>query len=439
MAAFAALLLLCAHAQLQDAVRRNDAATVRQWLESQGVEDEGGYSYDASDGWGRSPLHEAVELGHLKVVEAILSWNGSAQLVSAPDELGWTPLHWAALKGSREIAKSLIEAKASVNARENEFHCEPLQWAARRGHVELLRLLLSAGANASYQDLENRTAADWAQLTGQQLAFGFLLGIHPTSLDETQEEAYNMSRLHAAVAKNNLTEIRRLLESNESEKLLEDLDAWGRTPLIASLQFPCRHGSAAAELLLEVISNNSETTPWSTKTGMTRRSLGPDQDGRDPLHWAALAGYHELVQICLKLIENREPDRWGRHLIHHAAVNGHVEVLDLLLDTKVAEVDSSAVFSQETALHLAAKAGHQDVVTKLLLRGAPLDAEDRLLRQPLHYAILLGHTEISNALLKAGADGMEKDMDGFSPLSFASAALGSGDHNHDYHDFPTRS
>lgn len=137
-----------------------------------------------------------------------------------------------------------------------------------------------------------------------------------------------MSRLHAAVAKNNLTEIRRLLESNESEKLLEDLDAWGRTPLIASLQFPCRHGSAAAELLLEVISNNSETTPWSTKTGMTRRSLGPDQDGRDPLHWAALAGYHELVQICLKLIENREPDRWGRHLIHHAAVNGHVEVLE---------------------------------------------------------------------------------------------------------------
>lgn len=38
-----------------------------------------------------------------------------------------------------------------------------------------------------HEDLENRTAADWAQLTGQQLAFGFLLGIHPTSLDETQE------------------------------------------------------------------------------------------------------------------------------------------------------------------------------------------------------------------------------------------------------------
>ena len=39
----------------------------------------------------------------------------------------------SAVAGSREIAKSLIEAKASVNARENEFHCEPLQWAARRG------------------------------------------------------------------------------------------------------------------------------------------------------------------------------------------------------------------------------------------------------------------------------------------------------------------
>lgn len=54
----------------------------------EGVEDEGGYSYDASDGWGRSPLHEAVELGHLKVVETWhdLVWRDCTVPII---ELGW--------------------------------------------------------------------------------------------------------------------------------------------------------------------------------------------------------------------------------------------------------------------------------------------------------------------------------------------------------------
>ena len=37
-----------------------------------GLDDWAGYSYDAEDGLGRSPLHEAVELGHREVVE---SWQ----------------------------------------------------------------------------------------------------------------------------------------------------------------------------------------------------------------------------------------------------------------------------------------------------------------------------------------------------------------------------
>ena len=48
-----------------------------------------------------------------------------------------------------------------VDAKENEFGCEPLQWAARRGHLQLIRLLLNHGAKTSYQDKENRTAANW--------------------------------------------------------------------------------------------------------------------------------------------------------------------------------------------------------------------------------------------------------------------------------------
>lgn len=61
-------------------------------------------------------MHEAVEFGHTKVVEEILAWEGVQPLVSAPDELGWTPLHWAALKGSEDIARRLLDAKAQLNS-----------------------------------------------------------------------------------------------------------------------------------------------------------------------------------------------------------------------------------------------------------------------------------------------------------------------------------
>ena len=334
------------------------------------------FACTAQDGFGRSPLHEAVEFGHKQVVEEILAWEGSRQLVSAPDELGWTALHWAALKGSEDIAQRLLDAKAKVDSKENEFGCEPLQWAARRGHLQLIRLLLNNGAVAAYQDRENRTAAQWAHLTNHLSAFALLEGLELQSEDEeVQQEVYNMSRLHAAVAKNNITEMKNIMKSTEAKEMLLKVDIWGRTPLITAIQASHKATGPGSEKLVLQLIRLIKALPSEGMKGV----FLPDRDRRDPVHWAVLAGHRQVALELSQMVPSDTPpsDRWGNRLFHHAAANGHSMMMEWLLDQR-AVVDGISD-SRQTPLHMAAAGGHLDVTKLLLRRGAPLDAQDSFL------------------------------------------------------------
>ncbi len=77
------------------------------------------------------------------------------------DNYNLTPLHWAALNGSVEIARMLIDAGADVNVQTNGGRT-PLHWAARRGEVEIARMLIDAGADVNVQDEWGKTSLHYA-------------------------------------------------------------------------------------------------------------------------------------------------------------------------------------------------------------------------------------------------------------------------------------
>ena len=60
-----------------------------------------------------------------------------------------TPLHLAASSGSAETVTVLLDAKADVNAKENEAGQTPLIFAAGLNRVEAIKALLARGADAS--------------------------------------------------------------------------------------------------------------------------------------------------------------------------------------------------------------------------------------------------------------------------------------------------
>ncbi|KAI4307078.1 hypothetical protein L6164_030307 [Bauhinia variegata] len=78
---------------------------------------ENGVSVNLKDSEGRTPLHWAVDRGHLNVTELLVSKNAN---VDAQDNDGQTPLHYAAVCGRETIAEYLVKHKADTGIKDND-------------------------------------------------------------------------------------------------------------------------------------------------------------------------------------------------------------------------------------------------------------------------------------------------------------------------------
>jgi len=60
--------------------------------------------------------------------------------INAKDEYGWTPLHYAAIKGQKEVVELLIAKGADINSK-NQSGETPLHDAIDWNHKEMVELL----------------------------------------------------------------------------------------------------------------------------------------------------------------------------------------------------------------------------------------------------------------------------------------------------------
>merc|ERR1719359_792189 len=72
--------------------------------------------------------------------------------LEAPDERGFTPLHWAALKGDLALVQVLLSAEVDVNAREQTTGWSPLHCAVSEGHCDIMLQLIHADADVNVGD-----------------------------------------------------------------------------------------------------------------------------------------------------------------------------------------------------------------------------------------------------------------------------------------------
>lgn len=170
--------------------------------------------------------------------------------------------------------------------------------------------------------------------------------------------------------------------------------------------------------------NRNERLLAAAETGDTRRVKalldgGVPVDCHDiisiqAIHRAAKAGNLELVRLLLARgarIDAR--DHSGEQPIHYAAASGNVELIRFLLDAGV-KVDARSDYGRQP-LHLAAGWGRLGAARFLLERGAAINAcADAIYGTPLHEAA--GHAEMVSFLLARGANVNAKEEDGTTPL-----------------------
>ncbi|PTB48856.1 hypothetical protein M431DRAFT_98849, partial [Trichoderma harzianum CBS 226.95] len=153
--------------------------------------------------------------------------------------------------------------------------------------------------------------------------------------------------------------------------------------------------------------------------------------GRTLLHVAAERGWEKLVAWCLDYIgqpeqghktNNSTDDDQENKSIRSNCDGGKVaERTQLLLTAKD--------YDGYTALHLAAKFGHLDVVRLITTAGnasAVVDATGPEAYRPLHFASEEGHHSVVKYLLESGWQPNQVNSDGATPLQ---VAIESKDHS----------
>ncbi|KAG5186682.1 ankyrin repeat-containing domain protein [Tribonema minus] len=132
------------------------------------------------DAHGRTPLIAACAMGDADVVRFLIRDASPPAALEATAVQGWTPLMIACSCGFVEVAKELLQAGASVSARDTLHSSTPLMWACAGGHVPVVRHLL--GEKGGDAQLWERNAQLWTPLmvaadVGHALVVRLLVGL----------------------------------------------------------------------------------------------------------------------------------------------------------------------------------------------------------------------------------------------------------------------
>ena len=139
----------------------------------------------------------------------------------------------------------------------------------------------------------------------------------------------------------------------------------------------------SAELCKILLSNGANTNHGDTES---------------VIHTAVRENNYEMVKY---LVENDVATEMAETSLHTAAENNCLEILKLLLEKVYTDIDlPNSQEGNETALHIAAEAGYEDVVKELLSNGANIRKVNNQHMTALHLAAKNLHATVIQVLLE---------------------------------------
>uniref|UniRef100_A0A6Q2WPP2 Ion transport domain-containing protein n=1 Tax=Esox lucius TaxID=8010 RepID=A0A6Q2WPP2_ESOLU len=333
-----------------------------------------------------SLLHYASSHGHIGTLKLIFSICNLCEELSATDDRGNTPLHWAVQRNQGESCACLLDLGADPNIRNLSLR-SPLHMAVRLGHNALVELLLS----------HNNTDVN---LEGE-------LGNTPVMMACSID---NHEALHILVWKDSI------------------YNKLGHYPIHKA-------AFAGAELSMRVLLQKGEELGCSTEKHINYL----DKSYSSPLHLAVRGGNLEVIKLCIEQGAKMDQQQCDKSTaLHFACTQGATEAVKLLLSkyhegSDVINIRDGALQTPlhktwklllHTPLLLATSCSAWKTVELLLSHGANLKMKDKYGCNFLHLAVLqpkglnnlpsevLQHSNVRE-LLSA------EDNEGCTPLHYA--------------------
>ncbi|KAM6900693.1 transient receptor potential cation channel subfamily A member 1b isoform 1-T1 [Xenentodon cancila] len=362
-----------------------------------------------------SPLHLAVRGGNIETIHLCIATG--AKIDQQQNDRS-TPLHLACTQGATEVVKLMLSTIDQVEDVINltDGACQtPLHRATIFDHAELAEYLISLGADLNSTDCKGNTPLLLATSCGAWKTVTLLLK-KGTNVDVKDRCGCNF--LHLAILQpkglKNLPE--EVLQHNSVKALLNCEDNEGCTPL----HYACRLGihdsvknmlGLSGQVGLACKSKDKKSAlHFAAQYGRintchrllesitdSRLLNEGDERGLTPLHLASKGGHTKVVQLLLRKGALFHSDYKGWSCLHHAASEGYTQTMDILLSANIKLLDKTDE-DGNTALHIAARAGHVAVVRLMLARGAEL-VLNKNNTSFLHEALQNGRKDVVNAVI----------------------------------------
>jgi ankyrin repeat protein len=342
---------------------------------------------------GRTALHYAARNGYSEMVRELLEF--SYMNPNVVDSYGLTPLHLAVQKGHVKVSRLLMQA-----------HNIDLNYRSGVRNVRLHGVSLLSDDDLKMRLLypvlcDDKPSETGVNVTPVHMAAG---GSHfeilssllsSRCIDLRAVDCRGFTALHFAVAYGDIRVV--ILLTDQSDIDVNCCDFEGRTPLLLSV-VQCRleilkallgdDGAAIVHMPEHLLHRAMNLLAIATQQGSSHRAIA-----------------HYLIDCLEDSVRDFEgcPDST---LVHWAAKNGNTELIELVLTWKP-EVMNATDEKKQTPLHLATIHGHTELVQRLCnegswcLRAAEVD---KCGATPLDYAFEQGKKsrEIQKLLLRRG-------------------------------------
>ncbi|XP_066906651.1 uncharacterized protein [Halyomorpha halys] len=361
----------------------------------------------AQDQDGYTALHLAVIAGNVQLAKLLISQGAD---VNTADNEGHTSAHWATVCGEIECLELILKKKADPNIGDMHGGC-PLHYAAqmcgpgsempgdRRLGMTALRLLINHFADPNIADHHGRTPILWAASAGSSEA---ILVLTNAGANVEAADKDGLTALHCAASRGHTDCVETLISLCNAET--DVIDNNGCSALFYAVTLG--HADCTQTLL-----NHGANTNRQDRKGRTAMHCGAAKGqmetlkvvwsrggnlwtrtarGDYPLHEAVTSGRTDLVLWLLSLRPDAitAPNNDGRCPLHLAAIHNNVEMCKVLLDagSLVNPVMRTAKGMLATPLDAALHKGHRGTAKYLQVHGgvpaARLNSESAALRGP---------------------------------------------------------